>query len=145
MDPAKLEQWMDPDRDGIQELIERAREARTRAYAPYSEYPVGAALLSRAGQVFEGANVENAAFGTTMCAERIAAFTAVASGDRAFDAIAVVTENGGAPCGSCRQVLSEFGEDLLVIVADAEGKIHFEIKLKDLLPHAFGPQDLIQP
>jgi len=136
---------MDPDRAAIQELIERAREARTRAYAPYSEYPVGAALLSSAGQIFEGANVENAAYGSTMCAERIAAFTAVTSGERAFEAIAVVTENGGAPCGACRQVLSEFGEDLLVIVADAEGKIHLETKLKDLLSHAFGPQDLIQP
>ncbi len=136
---------MDPDRAVIQELIERAREARTRAYAPYSEYPVGAALLSSAGQIFEGANVENAAYGSTMCAERIAAFTAVTSGERAFEVIAVVTENGGAPCGACRQVLSEFGEDLLVIVADAGGKIHLEIKLKDLLPRAFGPQDLIQP
>lgn len=136
---------MDPDRAAIQELIECGREARNRAYAPYSEYPVGAALLSRSGEIFEGANVENAAYGTTMCAERIAAFTAVTKGERAFDAIAVVTENGGAPCGSCRQVLSEFGEDLLVIVADVEGKIHLEIKLKDLIPHAFGPQDLIQP
>ena len=136
---------MDPDRAAIQDLIERARQARTRAYAPYSEYPVGAALLSSAGQVFEGANVENAAYGSTMCAERIAAFTAVTGGERVLEAIAVVTENGGAPCGACRQVLSEFGEDLLVIVADAEGKIHLELKLKDLLPHAFGPQDLIQP
>jgi len=136
---------MDPDRAAIQDLIERARQARTRAYAPYSEYPVGAALLSSAGQIFKGANVENAAYGSTMCAERIAAFTAVTSGERVFEAIAVVTENGGAPCGACRQVLSEFGEDLLVIVADAGGKIHLELKLKDLLPHAFGPQDLIQP
>jgi len=136
---------MDPDRAAIHDLIVRAREARNQAYAPYSEYPVGAALLASTGQVFAGANVENAAYGTTMCAERIAAFTAVTQGARAFDAIAVVTENGGAPCGSCRQVLSEFGQDLLVIVADAEGNIHLETKLKDLIPHAFGPQDLIQP
>ena len=134
---------MDPDRAAIQDLIERARQTRTRAYAPYSEYPVGAALLSSAGQIFEGANVENAAYGSTMCAERIAAFTAVSSGERVFEAIAIVTENGGAPCGACRQVLSEFGEDLLVVVADAEGKIHLEIKLNNMLPHAFGPQDLI--
>ncbi len=136
---------MDPDRAAIKELIDRAREARTRAYAPYSQYPVGAALLARTGDIFEGANVENAAYGTTMCAERIAAFMAVSKGERAFDAIAVVTENGGAPCGSCRQVLSEFGEDLLVIVADAKGNIHLKAKLKDLIPHAFGPQDLVQP
>ncbi len=135
---------MDPDRAAIQDLIERAREIRNRAYAPYSEYAVGAALLARTGEIFEGANVENAAYGSTMCAERIAAFTAVTKGERAFNAIAVVTENGGEPCGSCRQVLSEFGGDLLVIVADTEGKIHQKSKLKDLIPHAFGPQDLVQ-
>jgi cytidine deaminase len=106
---------------------------------------VGAALLARSGQVFEGANVENAAYPTTMCAERIAAFTAVTQGERAFEAIAVVTENGAAPCGACRQVLSEFGGDLLVIAADVDGKIHLETKLRDLIPHAFGPQDLVQP
>ncbi len=136
---------MDPDRAAIQDLMDRARQARTRAYAPYSEYTVGAALLARTGEIFEGANVENAAYGSTMCAERIAAFTAVTKGERAFDAIAVVTENGGEPCGSCRQVLSEFGGDLLVIVADVEGKIHHESKLKDLMPYAFGPEDLVQP
>jgi len=136
---------MAPDRASVQELIERAREVRRRAYAPYSEYPVGAALLARSGQIFEGANVENAAYPTTMCAERIAAFAAVTQGERAFDAIAVVTLNGGTPCGACRQVLSEFGGDLLVIVADVEGEIHLQTKLKDLIPHAFGPQDLVQP
>ena len=136
---------MDPDKAAIQELIERAREVRNLAYAPYSEYSVGAALLARSGEIFEGANVENAAYGSTMCAERIAAFAAVTKGERAFDAIAIVTENGGEPCGSCRQVLSEFGGDLLVIVADNEGKIHQESKLKELLPHAFGPDDLVQP
>ncbi|GMR09604.1 MAG: cytidine deaminase [Anaerolineae bacterium] len=136
---------MAPDRASVQDLIERAREARHRAYAPYSEYPVGAALLARSGRIFEGANVENAAYPTSMCAERIAAFTAVTQRERAFEAIAVVTQNGGAPCGACRQVLSEFGGDLLVIVADVDGKIHLETKLKDLIPHAFGPQDLVQP
>ncbi|MFQ5943055.1 MAG: cytidine deaminase [Anaerolineales bacterium] len=136
---------MAPDPVSVQDLVERAIEARHHAYAPYSEYPVGAALLSRSGKVFVGANVENAAYPTTMCAERIAAFKAVTEDERAFDAIAVVTENGGAPCGSCRQVLSEFGLDLLVVVADITGKIHLETRLEDLLPHAFGPQDLIQP
>jgi len=134
-----------PDRASVQELIERAREVRRRAYAPYSEYPVGAALLARSGQIFEGANVENAAYPTTMCAERIAAFAGHPGRASFFDAIAVVTLNGGAPCGACRQVLSEFGGDLLVIVADAKGQIHLETKLKDLIPHAFGPQDLVQP
>jgi cytidine deaminase len=136
---------MAPDRPSTEELIERAREVRHLAYAPYSEYSVGAALLSRSGQVFEGVNVENAAYPTSMCAERNAVFAAVTHGERAFDAIAVVTENGGEPCGACRQVLSEFGGELLVIAADADGKIHLETKLKDLLPHAFGPEDLVQP
>ena len=136
---------MAPERASVQDLIERAREVRHRAYAPYSEYPVGAALLASSGQVFEGANVENAAYPTTMCAERIAAFTAVTHGERDFETIAVVTKNGAAPCGACRQVLSEFGGDLLVIAADVDGKIHLKSKLKDLIPHAFGPQDLAQP
>ena len=136
---------MVPDEGVVRDLIQRASEARHRAYAPYSEYPVGAALLTRSGQIFEGANVENAAYPTTMCAERVAVFNAVSQNDRVFDAIAIVTENGGAPCGSCRQVLSEFGEDLLVVVADVNGKIHIETQLKELMPHSFGPQDLVQP
>lgn len=136
---------MAPDRLSNEELVERAREVRNLAYAPYSDYPVGAALLARSGQVFEGVNVENAAYPTTMCAERNAVFAAVAHGERAFDAIAVVTENGGEPCGACRQVLSEFGLDVLVIAADATGQIKMQAKLSDLLPNAFGPQDLILP
>lgn len=135
---------MSLDEGTLQELLESATDARTRAYAPYSNYPVGAALLSRSGTVFQGANVENAAYGVTMCAERAALFSAVTQGDRSFEAIAVVTENGGAPCGACRQVLSEFGGDLLVIIADASGKIHEQVLLKDLIPHAFGPEDLVQ-
>ncbi len=136
---------MAPDRLSNEELVERAREVRNHAYAPYSEYPVGAALLTRSGNVFEGVNVENAAYPTTMCAERNAVFTAVSQGERAFDVIAVVTENGGEPCGACRQVLSEFGLDLLVIAADAHGNIKMQAKLSELLPNAFGPQDLIVP
>ena len=136
---------MAPERASVKERSAGAQEGRRRAYAAYRADPVGGALLARSGQIVEGATVENAAYPTTMCAGRIAAFAAVTQGERAFDAIAVVTLNGGAPCGACRQVLSEFGGDLLVIVADAEGQIHLETKLKDLIPHAFGPQDLVQP
>ena len=136
---------MTPDEEKIQELIERASQARTRAYAPYSEYSVGAALLARSGQIFEGANVENAAYPTTMCAERVAAFSAVSHNERSFDVIALVNENGGAPCGACRQVLSEFGLDVLIVVADSSGNIHIQAQLRDLLPHDFGPQDLVVP
>jgi cytidine deaminase len=134
---------MEPSDEAIAELVLRAQTVRRRAYAPYSNYPVGAAVLGRSGQIYEGANVENAAYPTSMCAERNAIFRAVSDGERGFDALAVVTENGGTPCGACRQVLSEFGSELLVITADASGKIQRKIRLNELIPHAFGPQDLV--
>ena len=128
--------------DQRDELVSRARLIRRRAYAPYSDYAVGAALLAASGEVYEGVNVENAAYPAGMCAERTALFTAVTQGEREFIAIAVVTENGGTPCGSCRQALSEFGLSMVVVVADAEGKVVHEIPLGELLPEAFGPSKL---
>jgi len=125
-----------------QELIRRALLVQARAYAPYSNYPVGAALLGRSGQVYEGVNVENAAYPTSMCAERSAVFHAVSCGERQFEAIAVVTPNGGSPCGACRQVLSEFGLDLIVYVADGEGHLLAQTTVGDLLPLAFRPRHL---
>lgn len=125
-----------------QHLIEQAQQARQRAYAPYSNYPVGAALLTRSGDVFLGANVENAAYPTCMCAERVAIYKAVTEGQREFLAIAVVTENGGSPCGSCRQVLAEFGLETIVLIADAAGTLLQETTVADLLPGAFLPSDL---
>jgi len=125
-----------------QELIRRALLVQTRAYAPYSNYPVGAALLGRSGQVYEGVNVENAAYPTSMCAERSAVFHAISCGERQFEAIAVVTPNGGSPCGACRQVLSEFGLDLIVYVADGEGHLLAQTTVGDLLPLAFRPSHL---
>ena len=124
------------------QLVEAAQEARRWAYAPYSHYAVGAALLTSSGKVYDGCNVENAAYPTGMCAERVAVFKAVSAGELSFTAIAVVTANGGAPCGACRQVLAEFGVDTLVIVADAEGRIVLENSLVELLPGAFLPRDL---
>ncbi|MEJ2549811.1 MAG: cytidine deaminase [Anaerolineales bacterium] len=123
------------------ELIREAIEARRGAYAPYSGYAVGAALLTVSGKVYRGANVENAAYPTSMCAERVALFNAVSEGERQFAAIAVATENGGFPCGSCRQALSEFGLDMRVIVVDSEGLLNAELGLEELLPRAFGPDD----
>lgn len=123
-------------------LIQMAIEARRWAYAPYSHYPVGAALLTSSGRMYDGVNVENAAYPSTMCAERVAVFKAVSEGEQQFDAIAVVTENGGSPCGSCRQVLAEFGLDLVVLIADQTGRLVTETSLSDLLPHAFRPDDL---
>jgi cytidine deaminase len=124
------------------ELVARALDARRHAYAPYSKYTVGAALLTGAGKVYAGANVENAAYPTGMCAERVALFHAVSEGERRFTALAVATENAGMPCGACRQALSEFGLELLVLVADARGKIVSETSLAALLPQAFGPDHL---
>ncbi len=124
------------------QLIRAAQAVRRHAYAPYSHYPVGAALLTRSGKIYTGVNVENAAFPSGMCAERVAVFKAVSEGERAFEAIVVVTENGGAPCGACRQVLAEFGTDLEVVVADASGAVVLETTLADLLPASFGPQSL---
>jgi len=124
------------------DLVRLAKTVRKWAYAPYSKYKVGAALLTESGKVYEGVNVENAAFPVTNCAERTAVFTAVANGETKFQAIAVVTENGGAPCGSCRQVLAEFGTDILVITADEHENIVSEKKLIELLPGAFTPADL---
>lgn len=125
-----------------QELIRVAIKNLERAYAPYSNYPVSAALLTSSGKIFSGVNIENAAYPTSICAERVAVFKAVSEGERSFQAIAVVTPNAGMPCGSCRQVLSEFGLDTIVIIADKDGKIVLEQTIGELLPGAFRPGDL---
>lgn len=126
-----------------QKLVEAATEARRWAYAPYSKYAVGAALLTASGKVYEGVNVENAAYPDSICAERVAVFKAVSEGERSFVAIAVVTANAGTPCGSCRQVLAEFGTHTQVIIADASGRVAWEGPVADLLPGAFLPSDLV--
>lgn len=129
----------DPER---QALIDLANKARRRAYAPYSHYSVGAALRTKTGRIFTGCNVENASYPTGMCAERVAVFKAVSEGEREFEVIAVATSNGGSPCGGCRQVLAEFGLDILILIADGEGRLVKEITVADLLPEAFTPDDL---
>jgi cytidine deaminase len=131
----------DIDREG---LVQQAADARRRAYAPYSGYDVGAALLTASGHVYTGCNVENAVYPLVMCAERVAVFEAVCQGERDFEAIAVVTENGGAPCGSCRQVLREFGEQTVVLIADAHGNVR-ETTVGELLPDSFSAADLDSP
>jgi len=123
-------------------LIDLANEARRRAYAPYSNYPVGAALRTKSGRIYTGCNVENAAYPTGMCAERIAIFKAVSEGEREFEVIAVVTPNGGSPCGGCRQVMAEFGLDTSVLICDGEGHLLQETTVAGLLPGAFTPKDL---
>lgn len=123
-------------------LIERAKEVRQNAYAPYSNYPVSAALQTKSGVVFTGVNVENAVYPVGICAERTAVFKAISEGEREFEAIAVVTDNGGSPCGACRQVLAEFGLDTVVLLADREGTLLQETTVNDLLPGAFTPDHL---
>jgi cytidine deaminase len=123
-------------------LIMRAIAARKGAYAPYSQYAVGAALLTESGQIYDGVNIENAVYPLTICAERVAIFKAVSQGEKSFKAIAVVTKNGGTPCGSCRQVMAEFGLDTLVLIAKSDGTLIREQTVAELLPGAFGPADL---
>lgn len=123
-------------------LIAAAQEARQAAYVPYSHYPVGAALLAKSGKTYLGANVENAAYPDSICAERVALFKAVTEGERDFIAIAVVTKGGGSPCGSCRQALAEFGLDPEVLIADASGAVVMQSTVGELLPGAFGPHNL---
>ena len=123
------------------ELIALAAQAREQAYAPYSGYTVGAALLGKSGKVYTGCNVENAVYSLTICAERTAVVKAISEGEREFKAIAVVTVNGGTPCGACRQVLAEFGLDTRVLIATPKSLIREET-VSSLLPGAFGAQNL---
>jgi cytidine deaminase len=125
-----------------EKLIEKAISARQWAYAPYSNYQVGAALVTSSGRIYDGVNVENAAYPTSMCAERVAVFKAVSEGEHQFEAIAVATKNGGTPCGACRQVISEFGLEIRVIIVDQDGKVTLDTTIGDLLPGAFRPDDL---
>jgi cytidine deaminase len=126
------------------DLVAQARQARERAYAPYSSFPVGAALLGRSGRVYTGCNVENAAYPLCTCAERTAVTKAISEGEREFQAIAVVTATGATPCGACRQILREFGGpegDLRVIVADTAGNVR-TFTIAELLPEGFTPDQL---
>ena len=127
----------------VAELLLVADQARKMAYAPYSGFAVGAALLATDGAIYAGCNVENASYGLTICAERNAIAHAVACGAQQFTAVAVVTENGVTPCGACRQVLAEFGPRMTVIVADTRGNRRI-YALAELLPDAFGPANLAE-
>ena len=123
-------------------LVAAATAARGRAYAPYSRFAVGAAVLA-GGQIYTGANVENASYGLSICAERAAVFAAVGAGARTIEAVAVVTDTPlpTPPCGACRQVLNEFGPQMTVISATVGGAVT-RTNLSDLLPSSFGPESL---
>ena len=126
------------------QLINLALQARQWAYAPYSHYTVGAVVLTDSGKIYDGVNIENAAYPTGICAERVAIFKAVSEGERHFKTIVVATENGGSPCGSCRQVMAEFGLEAEVLVVDAAGKVTLETTVGSLLPGAFTPEKLFE-
>ncbi|HEX4643370.1 MAG TPA: cytidine deaminase [Candidatus Acidoferrales bacterium] len=119
-------------------LVAAARTAREHAHAPYSNFRVGAAVRAKSGRIFTGCNVENATFGLTLCAERVAIFKAISEGERGFDAVAVVADTGKLtpPCGSCRQILWEFCGDAEVILANLKGEVE-RYRLSELLPKAF--------
>jgi cytidine deaminase len=130
----------DPDSALLDELVQRAKAVRDNAHAPYSGYLVGAAIATKSGRIFEGCNVENASFGATICAERGAIVQMVAAGERDPIACAVVTEDGGSPCGICRQVLAEFARDMTVVlvgVGARDGESGRVVQLANLLPFAF--------
>ncbi len=126
------------DRD---ELIQAALDAQKRAFCPYSNFPVGAALRTASGRIFEGVNVENASYGLTICAERVAASAAVAAGEQEFTQIAVVSRTGVSPCGACRQFLAEFNPNLSIVIVDSiKPDVVYETTLTELLPGRFeGP------
>ncbi len=128
--------------DEIDRLVSAATEARLRAFAEHSNFLVGAALLLPDGEIIIGCNVENASYSMCLCAERVAAASAVAAGHRYWRAVAVVTKGGVSPCGACRQFLSEFALDTWVIMADVEDGSHRIKRLSELLPDVFDASSL---
>jgi cytidine deaminase len=129
-------------------LLAAAMDAQRRAYAPYSRFAVGAAVRTATGRIFAGCNVENVSFGLTVCAERVAIWKAVSSGEQVITHLALVTEPGVTPCGACRQVMQEFAlgsaQDLAVLVSNGEG-VTWLTSLADLLPLPFSDADLCEP
>ena len=130
-----------PDR--LQELARQARQARRRAHAPFSRFKVGAALRTTSGEIVTGCNIENASYGLTMCAERVAVFKAVSDGLRRFDAISVAVDSPrlAAPCGPCRQILWEFCGDIWVHMVDL-GRKTLTVRMSELLPYPFDRRNL---
>lgn len=128
----------------VNKLIEESKKAREKAYVPYSKFKVGAALLTKDGKVFHGCNIENAAYSMANCAERTALFSAYAHDNREFEKLVVVADTPGpcAPCGACRQVISELcPKDMIVILTNLKGDVQ-ELTVEQLLPGAFSPEDL---
>lgn len=128
----------EPTQDQIDELVAAAIAVRSNAYAPFSKFYVGAAILDNEGRVFSGVNVENSSYGLTICAERTAAGAAITAGAKEFIAVAVATPGAAAPCGACRQFLYEFGPRCTVLLVDSEsGQVMRRAKLDEFLPNGF--------
>ncbi len=124
-------------------LIATAQHYLKNSYSPYSNYPVGAAVLAEDGLIYGGANIENSAHPSGLCAERVAINKAISEGNRKILAVAVVTRNAGSPCGACRQVMREFASlEMPVILASVDGNFEEQFSLGELLPRSFGPDDL---
>lgn len=127
----------------IEQMKKVAVDYAQGAYAPYSGYPVGAAVLGEDGKIYGGCNIENAAYPSGICAERVAIFKAVSEGNRKLLAVVVSTQNGGSPCGACRQVMREFVDNLTsVFILDGKGELRAEMPFTTLLPRSFGPESL---
>lgn len=140
--PSDPDCGLDPEL--IQELVEKSAQAKAKAHCPYSRFPVGAALLDKDGRIFQGCNIENACYALGTCAERTAIQTAVSEGSKKFTAIAIasdVEEEFITPCGACRQVMREFGSELLIILTKPSGSYTIRT-LEQLLPLSFGPENL---
>jgi cytidine deaminase len=122
-------------------LIDKAKEARKQAYAPYSNFLVGAAIVSKSGKIYAGCNIENSSFGLTICAERVALFKAISEGEKDIQMLALVTDTKTPvwPCGGCRQVLAEFNRELLIVSSNLKGQ-RKEKKLSEIFPEAFDRQ-----
>ncbi len=133
------------DKETREKLLLSALEAKENAYAPYSSFPVGAALLTKGGRVFTGCNIENASYGATNCAERTAIFKAISEGEKEFIALAIVSNHPGYtfPCGICRQVIYEFSRDIQIIFENNKGEI-LSLSIKDLFPYPFSEEDLVE-
>ncbi|MBX3051240.1 MAG: cytidine deaminase [Caldilineaceae bacterium] len=130
------------DTDIQTSLVAAALDARLRAYAPYSKYTVGAAVMDRTGHITSGCNVENASYGATICAERVALTRAIAEGRDGFVGMAVVTSDGGSPCGVCRQVMMELGPEMRVFISDSAGVVR-STSVRQLLPDSFDGSGLL--
>ena len=126
------------------ELVRIARNYQKQAYAPYSGYLVGSAVLAEDGKIYGGNNIENSAYPSGLCAERVAIFKAVSEGNRRILAVCVVTKNAGSPCGACRQVMREFAAlDMPIFIANEQGEIVWETSMDGILPRSFGPESLL--